>query len=380
MSRPILLSAPDVGALEERFLLDALRSGWVAPIGPDLDAFERELADLAAVDHAVALNSGTAALHLALLAHGIGRRHTVLVPTLTFAATANAVVYTGAEPFFVDCDTTGNVDVDLVSEALSQLSRHGRCVGAVVSVDLFGRCANYSRLLPVCAAYGVPLIEDAAEAVGATHGGQPAGGFGAAGVFSFNGNKIMTTGGGGAVLCHEAAVAQRCRYLASQARQPVVHYEHTEVGYNYRLSNVLAAIGRAQLRRLPQLLARRWEIRRRYLKAFDGADGIAVLGTDGGIDDAEANAWLTVVVVDPARTGWSAADLGRRLDGEGIEIRPVWKPMHAQPAFAGAEGMVRGVAERLFRCGLVLPGGSALTDADIDRVLHVIDEFRRERG
>ncbi|GAA1820880.1 aminotransferase class I/II-fold pyridoxal phosphate-dependent enzyme [Luedemannella flava] len=357
-------------------MLAALRSGWAAPAGPDVDAFERDLALLAGVDHAVAVSSGTAALHLALLALGVGRGQTVLVPTLTFAATANAVVYTGAEPYFVDCEPgTGNVDVDLVAEALHRLTRQGQPIGAVLPVDLFGRCADYTRLLPLCAEYGVPVLEDAAEAVGAAHRGRPAGGFGAAGVFSFNGNKIMTTTGGGALLTSDERIAARCRYLSTQARQPAVHYEHTDVGYNYRLSNVLAALGRAQVRRLDHLVGRRRELRERYVKAFASRPGVELLGADGSVDDAQANAWLNVVVVDPDLAGWRAAELGAHLARQGIESRPVWKPMHLQPVFADARRLVAGAAERLFADGLVLPGGSALDDADIARILAAVDEF-----
>jgi dTDP-4-amino-4,6-dideoxygalactose transaminase len=259
MTGQIFLSAPDTGELEEEYVLSALRSGWVAPCGPDVDAFEREVAARVGVAHAVAVSSGTAALHLALLSLGVGAGDAVVVPTLTFAATANAVVYTGAAPVFVDCDPdTGNLDPDLLAEALS---RHGERARAVVAVDLFGRCADYGRIVPACA--GVPLVEDAAEALGATYAGRAAGGFGAAGILSFNGNKIMTTSGGGMLLTGDAGRAAHCRYLSAQARQPVAHYEHLDVGYNYRLSNVLAALGRAQLRRLDGMLDRRRALRER---------------------------------------------------------------------------------------------------------------------
>ncbi|GAA1773528.1 DegT/DnrJ/EryC1/StrS family aminotransferase [Luedemannella helvata] len=376
MTRPILLSGADLGPLEAEYVLAALRSGWAAPAGPDVEAFERDLAALAGVEHALAVSSGTAALHLALLALGVDARHTVLVPTLTFAATANAVAYTGAQPYFVDCEPgTGNVDVDLVAEALRQLAAERRPVGAVLPVDLFGRCADYTRLLPLCARYGVPVVADAAEAVGAAHRGRPAGGLGAAGVFSFNGNKIMTTTGGGALLSNDVRLIARCRYLATQARQPVAHYEHTDVGYNYRLSNLLAALGRAQVLRLPDMIARRRELRERYVKVFAPVDGADVLGADGSPDDAAANAWLSVLVVDPDRAGWRVNDLAAHLAAHGIESRPVWKPMHLQPVFAGSRGLITGAAGRLFRDGLVLPGGSALDEADTARIFAAIDDF-----
>jgi dTDP-4-amino-4,6-dideoxygalactose transaminase len=368
----IYLSPPDVGEAEAAAVLAALRSGWVAPLGPEVDAFERDLAERTGTRHAVAVSSGTGALHLALLALGVGPGQVVVVPTLTFVATANAVTYTGAEPVFVDCDpASGNIDTDLLADLLGQLRREGSAVGAVIPVDLFGECADYDRLLPVCGNHGVPVIEDAAEALGATRGGQPAGSFGRAAVLSFNGNKIITTSGGGALVTDDGALAARCRYLASQAREPVPHYEHVEIGYNYRLSNVLAALGRAQLLRLDELMKRRRELHERYAEAFSGVDGVRILAGDA----AEANRWLTVIVVDPARAGWSAAQLGAHLAARDIETRPVWKPMHLQPVYAGARRVLTGAAEHLFTHGLALPSGSALDERDIRRIVEVIHGF-----
>ncbi|MDG4766077.1 aminotransferase class I/II-fold pyridoxal phosphate-dependent enzyme [Solwaraspora sp. WMMD406] len=376
MTEQIYLSSPDVGALEEEYLVTAIRSGWVAPSGPDVDAFERELAARTGVDHAVALNSATAGLHLALLALGVGPGQSVVVPTLTFVATANAVAYTGAEPVFVDCDErTGNIDVDLLAALLARTDRRWPPVRAVIPVDMFGRCADYHTLLPVCAAYGIPVVEDAAEALGASLAGRPAGSFGHVGVFSFNGNKIMTTSGGGMVVTDDENLASRCRHLAAQARQPVAHYEHAEVGYNYRLSNLLAALGRAQLRRLDSMVARRRELRARYAKAFAGVPGVRLLGDDGDAADLGGNCWLTVIVVDPARSGWTAAALGDYLTRRHIETRPVWKPMHRQPVFATAHRMLTGAADRLFANGLALPSGSALGDEQMSRVLAAIHRF-----
>ena len=369
MSPRVYLSAPDVGELEERYVVDAIRSGWVAPVGPDVDAFEQEVAAVAGTRYAVGLSSGTAGLHLALLGLGVRSGQIVIVPTLTFAATANAVCYTGAEPYFVDClASTGNIDPSLLSDVLSSLHRP---VGAVVPVDLFGTCADYDLLVPMCAAAGVPLVEDAAEALGAAYGGRPAGSFGRAGVFSFNGNKIITTSGGGMLCTDDARLAQGCRYLASQARQPAVHYEHTDIGFNYRLSNVLAALGRAQLARLPELVARRRTIRERYAKLFAAVEGVRLLGDD--TDDG--NSWLTVIVVDPSVAGWTAASLGAHLTAAEIETRPIWKPMHRQPVFAGCRSAVTGVADVLFATGLALPSGSALTESQIGRVLDTIGDF-----
>ncbi|MEV4703917.1 aminotransferase class I/II-fold pyridoxal phosphate-dependent enzyme [Actinoplanes sp. NPDC049316] len=371
MTGRILLSAPDVGDLEEAYVVEALRSGWVAPAGPAVDAFEREVASRAGVAHAVAVSSGTAGLHLALLASGVTAGQAVIVPTLTFAATANAVAYTGAEPVFVDCDPqTGNIDPALVARTLEELRAEGRPVGAVMPVDLFGTCADYNELIPLCDRFGVPLIEDAAESLGSFHRGRPAGSFGVAGVISFNGNKIMTTSGGGMLLSDDRALAERCRHLSTQARQPVPHYQHEEIGYNYRLSNLLAALGRAQLSRLDEMIARRRTLRDAYAKTFASIDGVDLLGADD-----EANCWLTSITVDPARAGWRAADLAQHLAAQNIETRPLFKPMHLQPVFTDARAVLTGTAERLFDQGLTLPSGSVLTEQDRQRILETITEF-----
>ena len=369
MTDRVLLSSPDIGWLEESYVVEALRSGWVAPAGPAVDAFEREIAERCGVDHAVAVSSGTAALHLALIALGIGPGQFVAVPTLTFAATANAVAYTGAEPVFADVDPqTGNLDPELLARICAEL---GPRLAAVLPVDLFGRCADYERLLPICDRHGIPAVEDAAEALGSTYRGRPAGSFGAAGVLSFNGNKIMTTSGGGMLLTNDGAIAEKCRYFASQARRPVPHYEHADIGYNYRLSNVLAALGRAQLRRLDEMISQRRALRDGYAELFASVDGVSVLGGD----DPEANCWLTGIVVEPARAGWRAADLAAHLAARNVETRPVFKPMHLQPVFAGARTALSGAAQRLYENGLTLPSGSALRELQVRKVVDGITEF-----
>jgi dTDP-4-amino-4,6-dideoxygalactose transaminase len=367
MTGRILLSAPDVGELEEAYVVEALRSGWVAPAGPAVDAFEREVAARAGVAHAVAVSSGTAGLHLALLAAGVGPGQVVLVPTLTFAATANAVAYTGAEPVFVDCDPrTGNMDPSLVAAFLDGPDK----VGAVLPVDLFGTCADYDALVPLCDQAGVPLIEDAAESLGSTYRGRPAGSFGQSAVVSFNGNKIMTTSGGGMLLSSSEAVADHCRHLSTQARQPVPHYEHHEIGYNYRLSNLLAALGRAQLRRLDEMIARRRSLRDSYAKIFSSVAGVSLVGAD-----PDANCWLTSIVVDPAEAGWQATELAQHLTDANIETRPIFKPMHLQPVFSGARSVLTGAAARLFQHGLTLPSGSVLGELDRQRIFDTITDF-----
>ncbi|MEE3920666.1 aminotransferase class I/II-fold pyridoxal phosphate-dependent enzyme [Micromonospora sp. BRA006-A] len=321
MTGRIYLSPPDVGP-GESYVLRAIRSGWVAPLGPEVEAFEREVAQRVGAAHALALNSGTSALHLALLALGAGPGSVVVAPTMTFAATANAAVYTGAEPVFVDCDpATGNMDVTALAEMLDRLGRAGEKVAAVLIADMFGTCADYDALLPVCEAAGVPVVEDAAQALGATYRGRPAASFGRLNALSFNGNKIITTSGGGMLLSDDEALLARCRHLATQAREPVPHYEHVDVGYNYRLSNLLAALGRAQLHRLDGMMRRRRMLRERYAKLFSGVPGVRLLG-DG---DEGSNCWLTSIVVDPERTGWPAADLGR-----------TWPPATSRPGTCGS--------------------------------------------
>ncbi|MFF4809526.1 DegT/DnrJ/EryC1/StrS family aminotransferase [Micromonospora chersina] len=376
MSGRIYLSPPDVGPLEESYVSQALRSGWVAPLGPEVEAFEREIAERVGTAQALAVNSGTSALHLALLSLGAGPGTVVVAPTMTFVATANAAVYTGAEPVFVDCDqANGNMDVAALEEMLKRLSRAGETVAAVLVADMFGSCAEYDELLPVCAAAGVPVVEDAAQALGATYQGRPAASFGRLGALSFNGNKIITTSGGGMLVSDDAALLARCRHLATQAREPAPHYEHADIGYNYRLSNLLAALGRAQLRRLDGMMRRRRLIRERYAKLFSTVPGVRLLA-DG---DEGSNCWLTSIVVDPERSGWRAAELGTHLGAQDIETRPVWKPMHLQPVFAGCRAVVTGAAENLFAQGLTLPSGSVLDDRRMGRVVGAIEEFLDRR-
>jgi dTDP-4-amino-4,6-dideoxygalactose transaminase len=368
----IFLSAPDVGPAEREALLRAFDEGWIAPVGPELDAFEHELAAVTGWDGAVALSSGTAALHLALLTAGVTAGDDVLVSSFTFAATANAVTYVGANPCFVDSETvTWNMSAQLLADELRERAAAGRLPAAVVVVDLYGQCADYDEIVPLCVEYGVPLIEDAAEALGATYKGRPAGTLGACGVFSFNGNKIMTTSGGGAFVSPDVAVADRVRYLATQAREPAVHYEHTEVGFNYRLSNLLAAMGRAQLARLPEMSARRRAINERYREAMDDVDGVSFMPVApwGGW-----NGWLTCVTFDDPATRDAVQ---HALAAADIESRPLWKPMHLQPVWAAAPARVDGTSEHLFTHGLCLPSGSALTDAQVDRVADLTERVAR---
>jgi dTDP-4-amino-4,6-dideoxygalactose transaminase len=365
----IYLSPPHLGTDEFELVTEAFASNWIAPLGPHVDAFEKELASLVGVPYAAALSSGTAAIHLALRLVGVGPGDTVICPTLTFCATANPIIYQGAAPIFIDADpATWNMDPDIVSDVLRDLARRDRLPKAVLAVDLYGQCADYARLLDICSAYGVPLIEDAAEALGASYQGKMAGSFGKCGVFSFNGNKIITTSGGGMLVSHDSRLIEQARFLATQARDPALHYEHSVVGFNYRLSNILAAVGRGQLRVLSDRVAARRRIFAHYQSAMQGLPGIAFMPQ---ADYGQSNAWLTCITVDPDAFGASRHDLLHAMEAENIEARPLWKPLHLQPAFAGCAYRGDAVAEGLFERGLCLPSGSAMTQENIERVIGV---------
>lgn len=369
----VYLSPPHLGSEELELVKEAFASNWIAPLGPHVNAFEEELAKLVGVGHACALSSGTAALHLALRILGVGRGDVVLCPTLTFSASANPIVYEGAEPVFLDADAaTWNVDPDLLEEELG--GPNGHAVRAVILVDLYGQCADFDRILPICARHGVPVIEDAAEALGATYRGRMAGTFGTLGVFSFNGNKIITTSGGGMLVGENPEVIEKARFLSTQARDPAPHYQHSQIGFNYRLSNVLAAIGRGQLRVLRDRVAARRRIRDYYRAALADVPGLAFMPY---ADYGEPNGWLTCITIDPAQFGATREDVRLALEEANIEARPVWKPLHMQPVFAACR--VRGgtVAEHLFAAGLCLPSGSGLSDEDLHRVIAIVRRCSR---
>lgn len=366
----IYLSPPHLGERELELVRDAFASNWIAPLGPHVDAFERELAAAAGVGHAAALVSGTAALHLALRLSGVGPGDVVLVPTLTFVASANAVVYQGAEPAFVDCHPdTWTIDPALVAEALERFARAGRPAKAVITVDLYGQSADHDPILAACAEHGAAVIEDAAEALGATYRGRPLGGFGRFGCFSFNGNKILTTSGGGMLVSDDAGAIARARFLASQARDPAPHYEHSTLGYNYRLSNVLAAIGRGQLAVLPERVEARRRNFERYRERLGDLPGLAFMPE---APYGRASRWLTVVTIDRERFGAGPEEVRLALAAEDVEARPVWKPMHLQPLFAGRTAIGGAVADRLFATGLCLPSGSSLAEGDLDRIAGIL--------
>jgi len=356
-------------------LLAAFDSNWIAPVGPELEAFEQEIAARAGVPHAVALASGTAALHLALILAGVAAGDDVLVSTFTFVATAAVATYLGARPVFVDSDaTTWNMDAGLLADELETRARTGRRPKAVIVVDLYGQCADYDAILAACARHEVPVIEDAAEALGATYRGRPAGSFGMMGVFSFNGNKIITTSGGGMLVSHDDDLVERARFLATQARDPAPHYEHSVVGYNYRLSNLLAALGRGQLRTLDDRIARRREHNAAYRVALEEIPGIAFMPR---APYGEPTCWLTCITVDPVAFGASREDIRLHLEAQDIESRPTWKPLHLQTAFRDAPVCGGSVSAAIFETGLCLPSGSNLSPADRDRVIEGVLAVRR---
>lgn len=365
----IHLSAPHVGRREREALLAAFDSNWIAPAGPDLAVFE-EAVGRRLGRHAVALSSGTAALHLALEVLGVGRGDVVLVPTLTFAATVNPVCYLGAEPVLVDSDgSTWALDPVLVASGIDAARRAGRRVAAVVAVDLYGQCADYDALESVCQDAGVPLVVDAAESMGARYRGRPAGSAGTVAVLSFNGNKIITTGGGGMLVSGDTSLVERARYLATQARDPVAHYEHRAVGYNYRLGNLAAALGRAQVDALEARVAARRRVRAGYECRLAGVPGLDFMPV---ADYGEPNHWLTVITLDPVRSGAVPEQVRLSLLAGDVEARRAWKPMHQQPVFAGLRTVGRAVADDVFARGLCLPSGSALTESDLDRVVDAV--------
>ena len=370
VTKPIYLSPPHMSPRERELLLNAFDSNWIAPFGLHVDQFEKEFATKAGTAQAVALSSGTAALHLCMLLLGIERGDEVLTSTFTFAATANAITYVGAQPVFIDSDRESwNMDPDLLGEELEASAKRGKLPKAVVAVDLYGQSADYDRIVKICEFYDVPLVEDAAEALGATYNGKPAGTFGTLGVFSFNGNKIITTSSGGMLVTGRKDWAQRARALAAQARDPVPHYQHSEIGYNYGMSNLLAAVGRGQLSMLDTRVDQRRANFDYYRQALADLPGVSFMPEISG---GRSTRWLTCITVDPDRFGATADDIRLAHERQSIESRPLWKPMHLQPVFADCRIRGGAVAENLFNQGLCLPSGSNLSDNDRERVVDAV--------
>jgi pyridoxal phosphate-dependent aminotransferase EpsN len=367
-----------MGGLEEGFVREAFESNWIAPLGPQVEAFEREFREAVGAPYGVALATGTAALHLAFKLVGVEPGDEVLVSTLTFSATVNPIVYLGARPVFIDSERTSwNLDPSLVEEAFEVRRKSGRLPKALAVVHLYGQPADIGPLVELSEYYGVSLVEDAAEALGASYRGRSPGTFGRAGIYSFNGNKVITTSGGGMLVSPDEDLVRHALKLATQAREPVAHYEHEEIGYNYRMSNVLAAIGRGQLR----VLEERVEARRRnfefYRQALSDLPGLEFMPeAPWGVHSR----WLTTLTIDPLQFGADRETVRLALEAENIEARPVWKPMHRQPIFKDYECLGGTVAEDLFERGLCLPSSSSLTLEELERVAHaVVGQRTRQR-
>jgi pyridoxal phosphate-dependent aminotransferase EpsN len=374
MHRPakprIFLSPPHIGAEERWRVEDAFATNWVAPAGPHLTAFEYEMCAATGAKSAVCVTSGTAALHLAARLLGVGPGDEVFCSTFTFVASANPIVYLGARPAFIDSEPRSwNMDPNLLAEALAQRAKEGRLPRAIIVVDIYGQCAAWDEIRAVSAAHGVPLIEDAAESVGATYRGDWAGRFGALGIYSFNGNKILTTGGGGMIVSSDTAMIEHAHKLATQARDDAPHYEHSELGYNYRMSNVLAGIGRGQLRSLAGRIERKRQIFDYYRRALGGLPGVKFMPE---LPEGRSTRWLTCLAIDPVASGVQRDAVLAALEADNIEARPLWKPLHRQPLYRGTPSFGGALADRLFAQGICLPSGSAMTGDDLHRVVAAV--------
>ena len=371
----LYLSPPDIGQAERAYVQEAFDTNWIAPIGPHLDAFEKEFAAKVGAKHAVAVSSGTAALHLALRGVGVGAGDEVLCASMTFVASASPITFLGAKPVFIDSEEKSwNMDPALVAETIVRKAKAGRAPRAVVLVHLYGQAADFNPVRDVCAQHGVALVEDAAEALGATYHGKAPGSLGRAGIHSFNGNKIITTSGGGMLVTDDAALAATARHWSTQARDAAPHYEHTTLGYNYRLSNVCAAIGRGQLQDLDKKVARRREHFAAYAKAFADLPGVAM---QPEAPWGKSTRWLTCLTIDPKIAGTDRERVRLALEAADIECRPLWKPMHLQPVFRQAEKVGGSVSENLFEYGLCLPSGSGMSDEDRGRVIKIVQKSFR---
>lgn len=369
MSR-IYLSPPDIGQAELNNVLEAFTTNWVAPVGPHIDAFEKEFAASVGSPHAVALSSGTAALHLALRLAGVGAGDEVICSSLTFIASAAPITYLSAKPVFIDAEEQSwNMDPAIVAEVIERKAKAGKTPKALVLVHLYGQSADINPIKVCCDRYGVKLIEDAAEALGATYHDKVPGSFGLAGIHSFNGNKIITTSGGGMLVTADAELARQARFLATQARDAAPHYQHSTIGYNYRLSNVCAGIGRGQLSQLKEKIGRRRAHFDAYAAALKGIPGVTM---QPEAPWGKSTRWLTCLQVDPAQSKLTREEIRLGLEKLDIESRPIWKPLHQQPVFSGSEYYGYGVSDKLFEQGLCLPSGSGMSNADRDRVINAV--------
>ena len=375
--RRLYMSPPHMSGREAEHVADVFASNWIAPVGPHLKKFEEMFAERVGVNHAVALASGTSALHLALIHLGVEPGDEVLCSTLTFCATANPIAYLKANPVFIDADRkTWNLDPELLEVDLRQAAAKGRLPKAVIVVDLLGQSADWDAILQITGRYDIPVIEDAAEALGATYRGKPAGAFGWTAAFSFNGNKIITTSGGGMLVSNDEQAISHARHLSTQAKDPGPFYRHSEIGYNYRLSNICAAIGIGQLEALDQRLAKRKQLNRDYQNRLAKLPGISFMPE---ADFGTPNFWLSTITVDASKFGWSCEDVRLALESRNIESRRLWVPLHLQKPFRNARTLGGSVAESLFETGLCLPSGTAMTDEDLDRVCQCIEELGEQQ-
>lgn len=376
-NKQIYLSPPHLSGIEEQFVANAFASNWIAPLGPHVDAFESELANYIGVRGAVALSSGTAAIHIALRLLQVGHGDIVFCSSLTFTASANPILYQGAEPVFIDSEPeTWNMSPSALERSFLDAEKSGKLPKAVIIVNLYGQSADMAPLLEICDRYSVPVIEDAAESLGATYQGKASGALGKFGIYSFNGNKIITTSGGGMIVSNDLKSLEKARFWATQAKDPARHYEHSEYGYNYRLSNILAGIGRGQLENLEDRVQARRAVFQRYYEALSVIEGIEFMPE---ANYGRSNRWLTALTIDPIKCGVSAYQVIDYLAQKNIEARPVWKPLHLQPLFKGcayyAHNLYESVSDRLFEIGLCLPSGSNLTVNDQSRVIDCIKGY-----
>lgn len=374
----IHLSLAHMSGKEEEFIHEAFLTNWVVPLGPNVDGFENDLATWlgeksASPLHVVALSSGTAAIHLALVMLGVGPGDEVICQSFTFTASANPIVYQGATPVFVDSEPgTWNMDPELLRQAIDdRLRTTGKLPKAIIPVHLYGTPARMDEINSVASAYGIPVVEDAAEALGSEYSGRYCGTFGTYGALSFNGNKMITTSGGGALICPDEESARRVKFYATQARENFPYYQHEQIGYNYRLSNISAGIGRGQMYVLDEHIARRRAIHALYVEKLKNTPGITVMQPRSNVD-LHPNYWLSTMLVNPQEAGFTYQELSARLTAADIESRPLWKPMHLQPVFAKAPAYVNGVSEALFAQGICLPSGPMVTDEDVDRIVEII--------
>lgn len=363
----LYLSSPHMGDSEQIFVKDAFDTNWVAPLGPNVDGFEGDLQEYTGSAHAAALSSGTAALHLSLIMLGVKPGDSVICQSLTFSASANPIAYLGAVPVFVDSEPdTWNMCPDALEQAVKSLISEGKKPKAIIPVHLYGMPAKIDEIISIAQYYDIPIVEDAAESLGSSINGRKCGTFGTLGILSFNGNKIITTSGGGALLSDDEAFIKKARFLATQARDPAPHYQHSHIGYNYRMSNVLAGIGRGQMQVLPKRIEQRRANFDFYQELLDGIPGISFLAEPKG---NFSNRWLTTMLIDPKQTGGiTREDIRLALEARNIESRPLWKPMHLQPVFEGYPYFGGQIAEKLFENGLCMPSGSNMTAEEKERI------------